>query len=194
MLLLRSSLSCQSAALAHLDSILPYDLVLWTDSSVPFGKSAFGILAKCSLCGTETTLSLSAGPVCSSFSAEACTIKQALCWSRQHQQVCHFSFFLFSSYMTLILSSSPCFLLRLSCYLNVSGRNCLFSSPVLSGYNGCPGTRFFWETVQLMSWPAVFPSNAKKVRICEIMSDGFAVKIQQGIKKVWRFLVTFSLC
>ena len=30
---------------------------------------------------------------------------------------------------------------------------------------------------------AVFPLNAKKVRICEIMSGGFAVKIQQCVKK-----------
>ena len=38
----RSILSCQGAALAHLDFIPPYDLVLWTDSSVPlewFGVS-----------------------------------------------------------------------------------------------------------------------------------------------------------
>ena len=41
---------------------------------------------------------------------------------------------------------------------------------------------------------AVFPLNAKKVRICEIMSGGFAIIIQQCVKKVWRLLVTFSLC
>ena len=71
----------------------PHDLVLWTDGSVPFpfGKDGSGVLANCSLCGTEATLSFSAGPVCSSFSAEACAILHALCWSRQHQQVCHFS-------------------------------------------------------------------------------------------------------
>ena len=39
----------------------------------------------------EATLSFSAGPECSSFSAEACAFLQALCWSRQHQKVCHFS-------------------------------------------------------------------------------------------------------
>ena len=33
-----------------------------------------------------------AGPVSLSFSAEACAILQALCWSRQHQQAYHFSF------------------------------------------------------------------------------------------------------
>ena len=57
--------SRQGAALAHLDSLPPYDLVLWTDGSVsfPFGKGGSGVLANCSLCGTEATLSFSAGPV-----------------------------------------------------------------------------------------------------------------------------------
>ena len=54
-------------------------------------------LANCSLSGTEATLSISAGPVCSSFSAEACAILHALCWSRQHHKVCHFSFLLLLS-------------------------------------------------------------------------------------------------
>ena len=63
------------------------------------------------------------------------------------------TFLCFSSYLTLVLSSSLCSLLRLSCYLNLSGRNCLLS-PVLSSYNGSLDTCFVWETVQLMSWPA----------------------------------------
>ena len=62
-------------------------------------------------------------------------------------------FLLFSSYMALVLSSLLCSLLRLSCYLNLSGRNCLLSLPVLSGNNGSPNTCFSWETTQLMSWP-----------------------------------------
>ena len=55
-------LSRQGTALAHLDSLPPHDLVLWTDGSVPFtyGKGGFGVLANCSLCGTEATLSFSA--------------------------------------------------------------------------------------------------------------------------------------
>ena len=87
------SLSRQGGALAHLNILPPHNLVLWTDGSVLFhlSKGDSGILANCSLCGTEATLSFSAGPVCSSFSAQACAILQALCWSRQHQQVCHFS-------------------------------------------------------------------------------------------------------
>ena len=73
-------LSRQGTALAHLDSLPPHDLVLWTYGSVPFpfGKGGSGVLANCSLCGTEATLSFSAGPVCSSFSAETRAILHAL--------------------------------------------------------------------------------------------------------------------
>ena len=44
----RSDLRRQGAALAHLDSLLPNDLVLWTDGSFPFGKDGSGVLANCS--------------------------------------------------------------------------------------------------------------------------------------------------
>ena len=47
------------------------------------------------------------------------------------------------SYLTLILFS-----FHLSCYLKLSGRNCLLFSPVLSCYNGSPGTRFSRETTR----------------------------------------------
>ena len=109
-------LSRQGAALAHLDSLPPHDLVLWTDRSFRFrfGKSGSGVLANCSLCGIEATLSFSAGPVCFSFSAGAFAILDALCWSRQHQQVCRFSsLFLLSDFSSVLttLSSFPCFIL-----------------------------------------------------------------------------------
>ena len=57
-------LSRQGVALAHLDSFPSYDLVIWTDNSVPFsfGKSDSGVLANCSLCGTEATLSFFSMP------------------------------------------------------------------------------------------------------------------------------------
>ena len=107
--------SRQGAALGHLDSLPPHDLVLWTDGSVSFsfGRDGSGILANCSLCGTETTLSFSAGPVCLSFSAKACAILHALCWSRQHHKVCHFSSLLLSDSRSVLatLSSPPPFLL-----------------------------------------------------------------------------------
>ena len=63
---------------------------------------------------------------------------------------------LFSSYLTLVLSSPLCPLLHLSFYLKLcdrSGRNCLLSPPVLLDYNGSLDTRFSWGTVRLMSWP-----------------------------------------
>ena len=86
------TLSRQDAALAHLDSLHPHDLVIQTDGSVPFpfGKDSSEILAECSLCGTDATFSLSVSPACSSFLLNRTyTILQAICWSRQHQQVCH---------------------------------------------------------------------------------------------------------
>ena len=49
--------------------------------------------------------SFSAGPVCSSFSAEACAVLQDLCWSRQHQQICHCSSLLLPSDSRSVLAS-----------------------------------------------------------------------------------------
>ena len=54
---------------------------------------------------------------------------------------------------SLLLLSLHCLLLHLSFYLNLSGRNCLLSPPVLLDYNGSPDTRFSREKTQLMSWP-----------------------------------------
>ena len=139
--------SRQGAALAHLESLPPHDLVLWTDGSIPFplGKGGSGVLANCSLCGTEATLSFSADPVCSSFSAEACAI---LLVSASPTSLP----FLFSS---PIIWLSFCPLLHLSSYLKLCGRfgrNCLLS-PVLSGYNWSADTHFYRETTRLMSLP-----------------------------------------
>ena len=72
--------SRQGTASAHLDSLPPNDLVIWTEDSVTFafGKSGSGVLANCSLCGTEATLFVSAGPVCSTIFTEACATLQAI--------------------------------------------------------------------------------------------------------------------
>ena len=111
-----SPISRQGAALSHLGSLPPHGLLIRTDISVPcyFGKGGSGVLANCSLCGTEATLPFPAGSVRSSFSAEACAILQALCWSQHHQQVCHFSSLLLlsdSRSFLAILSFLPSFLL-----------------------------------------------------------------------------------
>ena len=61
---------------------------------------------------------------------------------------------LFSYYLTLVLSLPPCPLLHLFSYLKLcgrSGRNCLPSPPVLSGYTGSPDTRFSRGTMRLTS-------------------------------------------
>ena len=63
---------------------------------------------------------------------------------------------LISSCLTLVLSSPPCPLLHLFSYpksCGRSGRNCLLSPPVLSGYNKSPDTRFSRRTTRLTSLP-----------------------------------------
>ena len=47
-----------SHAPAYLDSLPPHDLVISTDVFVPtpFGKCGAGVLANCSLCGTDATI------------------------------------------------------------------------------------------------------------------------------------------
>ena len=135
-------------------SLLPHDLVLGLTALFLF------LLARAAPAFLPTALSVALRPLfpfqqaqyAQSFSAEACAIQHALCWSQQHQQVCHFFFF---SYLTLVLTLRLCFLLRLSFYRKLcgrSGRNCLLSS-VLSGYNGSTDICFSWGLMQLMSWP-----------------------------------------
>ena len=123
----------------------PHDLMLWTDGSVPFpfGKGGSSVFVNCSLCGTEATLSFSAGPVCSSFSAEACAILHALCWSQQHQQVCHFSsFYLLSDSRSVLATqfSPPSLLLSQTLWQIWQELSSL--SPVLLDYSGSLDTRF----------------------------------------------------
>ena len=150
-------LSRQDVALAHLDSLPPHDLVLWTDGSVPFpfGKGGFGVLANCSLSVALRPLlpfrqvqyahvfPLKPAPFCTLFAGLGSTNKSAIS-------------LLFSYYLTLVLSSPPCPLLHLFFYLKLggrSGRNCFLSSPVLSGYNGSPDTRFSQGTTRPTSLP-----------------------------------------
>ena len=128
-------------AFAYLESVPPNNLALWTDGYVPlplsFGKNGSGVLANCSLCGTEATLftrpsmfkffhsfhqaqylqvfPLKPAPFCMFFAGLSSTNKSVVS-------------LLFSS-LTLAMSSPPCPLLRLSFCLNLSGRsgrNCLF--------------------------------------------------------------------
>ena len=154
-------LTHQGTALAHLDPLPSHDLVLWTDGSVPFpfGKGGCGILANCSLCGTEAALSFSAGPVCSSFSAKACAILHALCLSRQHQQVCHFSFLLLSDSRSVLaaLSYPPSFLLSQSLWQIWQELSSLSCSIRLQWVMD---THFY----RGMTWPTSLPDGERYLR------------------------------
>ena len=104
------------------------------------------------LSGTETTLSFSAGPVCSSFSAEACAILHALCWCRQHQQVYHFSSTIWLSFCSQHHILSSIFSFTSISLTDLAGT--VFSLLLLyQATNWSPDTRFSLETTRLMRWP-----------------------------------------
>ena len=139
--ILSTPCSRQGAAIAHLD-FLP--LMIWC-----FGQTALFLFlfAKAAPAFLPTALSVALGPLfpfrqaqyvpvfslkpapfCMLFAGLGKTKKSAI-------------FLLFFYYLTLVLSSLPCPLLHLFSYLKLcgrSGRNCLLSPPVLSGYNVLP--------------------------------------------------------
>ena len=94
------------------------------------------LLAKAAPASLPTALSVAlrplfpfrpAQPLCSSFSAEACAILHALCWSRQHQQVCHFSSLLLltdSRSILATLSSPTSFLIPETLWQKLSSLSC----------------------------------------------------------------------
>ena len=149
-------LTRQGAALAHLDS---FPLMIWYS-----GQTALFLflLARAAPAFLPTALSvalrplfpfwqfqyvqvylLKPAPFYTLFAGLGNTNKSAI-------------FLLFSSCLTLVLSSPPCPLLHLSSHLKLcgrSGRSCLCSPLVLSDYNGSPDTRFSQGTTQLISLP-----------------------------------------
>ena len=148
MLPLRSSLSRQDAALAHLtiwySGQTALFLFLLTMAALAFLPTALSVALRPLFPFQQAQYArvflLKPAPLSKLFADLGSINKSA-------------AFLLFSYYLTLGLSSSSCLLLRLSCYLNLSGRNCLLSPSVLSSYNESLDTCFVRETVQLMSWP-----------------------------------------
>ena len=141
----------QGAALARLDSL---PLTIWC-----IGQMALFLLARAAPAFLPTALSVALRPLFSFRQAQYTQV-----FPLKHAPFCTLFAglgntnksaisLLFSYYLTLVLSSPSCPLLHLSSYLKLcgrSGRNCLLS-PVLSGYNGSPDTRFYRETTRLMS-------------------------------------------
>ena len=153
---LSSPCSRSDLPFAHFDFPPSHDLVLWTDGSVPFpfGKGGSGVLANCSLCGTEATLSFSAGPVVQVSLLKPAPFRKLFAgFGRTYKSAISL---LFSFYLTFALSSPPYPLFHAFFYFKLcerSGKNCLLSPPALSGYNGSPNIRFSRVIPRLMSWP-----------------------------------------
>ena len=148
--------SREGAALAHLDSL---PLMIWYS-----GHTALFLflLARAAPAFLPTALSVALRPLIPFRQAQYvsvfplkpapfCTLLAGLGNTKKSAIS-----LLFSSCLTLVLSSPPGPLFRLSSYLKLcgrSGRNCLFSPSVLSGYNGSLDTRFSRETTRLKSLP-----------------------------------------
>ena len=119
-----------------------------TNDSFPFGKGGSGVLANCSLCGTEATrfqqveyaqvFLLKPGPFCKLFAGLGSINKSST------------SLLLPSDFRSVLttLSSPPSNLLPQTLWQELSSL-----SPVLSVYNGSPDTRFSRGTTWLISWP-----------------------------------------
>ena len=88
----RSCSSCHESAKFHPGSLLSTDVQAWTDGSVPstFSPSGAKVYIICNSCSTFTSLSFSAGPVCSSFMAESFALENGLNWFLTHLFTCHF--------------------------------------------------------------------------------------------------------
>ena len=141
-----------------------FALMIWC-----FGQTALFLflLANAAPAYLPTALSValrplfSAGSVCSSFSAEACAILYALCWSRQHQQVCHFFFLLSDSRSVLTtLSSPPSFLLPQTLWQiwqELSFRSCFISLQRASKHSFLPGNDV---TDELARWGILLAPSA----------------------------------
>ena len=114
--------SRQGAALSYLASLPPHDLVLWTDSSVPFRKGGSDVFAGCSLFVAPKTIFpfqqaqyaqaslIKPAPLCKLFAGFGSTNKST-------------TSLLFSFYLTLVLSSPPYPLLHLFFHFNLSDRS-----------------------------------------------------------------------
>ena len=146
--------SRQGATLAHLDSL---PLMIWYS-----GQTALFFLARVAPAFLPTALTVASRPLFPFRQAQYVQVfplKPAPFYTlfaglgSTNKPVISL---LFSYCLTLVLSLPPCPLLHLSSYLKLcgrSGRSCLLSPPVPSGYNGSPDTRFSRGTTRLMSWP-----------------------------------------
>ena len=119
---------------------------------------------------------LKPAPLCLLFAGLGSTTKSA-------------SSLLFSSYLTLVLSSPPCPFLRLFFCRKLcgrSGRNCLLSPSVLSGYNGSHGTHFSRGTGESFSIEKlVLPHHARCV-LSRLHCNGHSLLLSSYLFRIGR--------
>ena len=131
-------------ASSFLSSLPPSDLTIWTDGSVigRHGPGGSGVFIECSSCCMSSSLSFSAGAVCSSFVAEALAIHHALSWTLSHHSSCSFtSVRLLSDSQSALssLSSSPSYLMPTSLHSIWSSLSLLSSANISVSLQWVPG-------------------------------------------------------
>jgi len=103
------------AAADFLRSLPTFNVVIWTDDSVPspLGAGGASVQAACRRCSFSSSLSYSAGPVSSSFSAESLALVHGLKWCNSHLKAFHFQSALFLTDFQsalAVLCTAPAFL------------------------------------------------------------------------------------
>jgi len=85
----RSDPGRSDTAADFLRSLPTSDVVVWTDGSVssPLGAGGAGIHAVCGRCSSSSSLSYSADPVSSNFSAESSALVHGLEWCHSHLSI-----------------------------------------------------------------------------------------------------------
>ena len=142
-------LSCQGAALAHLDFLPSHNIVIWLCSFSFWEKMALvSLLTSCFVAWRPPFPFWQAQLVLVFVLKPALVCKLSTGFGSTNKSAISLLFF-FS--LTLALSLPLCPLLCRSFYLKLSGRSCLLSPPLLSGYNGSPNTHFSRVMTQLMS-------------------------------------------
>ena len=207
-----STARLQSAS-NRLSSLLPSDIQVWTDVSVPslFGPGGAGMYVTCSKCHTSNFLSFSTGPIASSFTAETFALKQGLDWCTNHLMTCKLQSVLFltdSQSALPILSSVPSYLLPESLWNVWSLASSLSNTTTLNfqwvpGHAGLPGN----ENADLLAkagaslpidaipcpLPQSLPKSAISSTTIEDVTSPTPILTTKSLKFLWRNCFFFAL-
>ena len=143
-------LSCQGAALAHLDSLSPRNLILWTDGSVPFpfGKGGFGYLPTALSVALRPLFSFQQAQYVQVFLLKPALFCKVFAGLGSTNKSATSPLLSDSRSVPVTLSSSPSFFLPQTLWQELS-----FVSSCSIRLQWVSGHLFLQGTTRLMSWP-----------------------------------------